>query len=240
MHTFEYSFKDTVIQLSVPGLSALLQHHASENIQELLHRDPAQRPNAATASRIFSAYCSLLSISTMQAVIASRSYPSYHEWKEVATKNVVEHDMLNQFAAVYEMKGNHSVATAIRRELIHRVQVPAEYWKSGDFDTVIHIYEDAVEKEPLDFWLWHRLYEAHVVKGGLDGAIAACRQGKFNYPNNPCPAMELPNLYAAKGDYSRAISTYMFLPRDWQGWSHMENVLSRAVMSETINHLGRR
>jgi tetratricopeptide (TPR) repeat protein len=243
MHTFEYSFKDTVIQLSVPDLTAFLQHHAAENIQELLHRDHEQRPSAATASQTFSAYCSLLSISSMQSIVASQSYPSYQEWKEVANNHVNEQEMLNQLAAVYEIKGNHGVATAIRREFIHRVA--AEYWISGDVDTVIHIYEDAVEKEPLDFWLWHRLYEAHFANDGLDGAIAACKQGKVNYPNNPCPVMELCNLYAARGDYDSAISTYMDLASDWEGWSHMENVLSRAMMSEpgnkpeVINDLGR-
>jgi hypothetical protein len=241
MDTFEYSFKDTGIQLSVPELSAFLQHHASENIRELLHRDHEQRPDAATAGQIFSAYCSLLSIPAVQAIVESQLYPSYREWKEVANCHVEQHEILNQLAAVYEMKGNHSVATAIQRESIHRLTV--EYGKNDDKG--VHIYEDAVEREPLNFWLWHRLYEVHVTNDGLDGAIAACKQGKVNYPNNPCPVMELCNLYAARGDYDSAISTYMDLASDWEGWSHMENVLSRAMMSEpgnkpeVINDLGR-
>jgi tetratricopeptide (TPR) repeat protein len=172
----------------------------------------------------------------MQTIVASQSYPSYQEWKEVANSHVDEHEILNQLAAVYERKGNHGVATAIRREFVHRLA--AEYWEIGEFDAVVHIYEDAVEKDPLDFWLWHRLYEAHVAKDGIDGAIRACMKGTIKYPNNPCPAMELPNLYAAKGNYYSAISTCKYLTSDWEGWSHMENVLSRAMMSEPLTPLG--
>jgi serine/threonine protein kinase len=231
-HIWEYSLKDSVIQLSLPELSPFLQHHASENIQELLHKDREQRPNATTASRVFSTYCWTLRMSTMALIVESHSYPSYQEWKDVANSHLDEYGFLNKLAAAYEKKGNPGVGMAIRRESLHQPRIKyhrlaAKYWKGKNFDSLILLYEDAVDKEPLDLWLWHHLFEAHVGKDGVDRAIAVCKNG--NYDNNPCPVMVLISLYAANGDYKNAISTYMDLWSNWEVWSQMENVLSKAM-----------
>jgi serine/threonine protein kinase len=226
-HIFEYSVEDSIIQLSVPDLSPFLQHHASENIQELLHRDHRQRPNASTASRVFSTYCWTLRMSSMALIVESPSYPSYQEWKEVANSDVTEHSFLTQLVDVCEKGGNPSAAMVIRRDFFHLLA--ATYWEGKNFDSLILLYEDAVDKEPLDLWLWHHLFEAHVGKDGVDRAIAVCKNGMRNHDNNPCPVMVLISLYAAKGDYEKAITTYMDLSSDWKGWSQMENVLSKAM-----------
>jgi serine/threonine protein kinase len=250
-HTFEYSTEDSVIQFSVPDLSAFLQHHASENIQELLHRDRERRPNATSASQMFSTYCWILSMSRMQTIVDSELYPSYQEWKQLAKSHPDQHDFLNQVADMYERNGNCSVAIDIRQDLIRLGlnRLATEYWERGNYNALIHIYEDAIDEEPLDFWHWHYLFEAHIAKDGFDGAIAACKQGITKHPDNPCPMMELTNLYTAKGDYHMAITIYMGLSSDWKGWSQLENVLSKAMNEnlsllhnkmEAMNGLGRR
>ena len=50
----QYAMSTSPLPIHVPFSSALVQHHVSENIRELLHRDPSKRPRAATVCRLFS------------------------------------------------------------------------------------------------------------------------------------------------------------------------------------------
>jgi tetratricopeptide (TPR) repeat protein len=181
---------------------------------------------------------------TRQAIVESHSYPSYQEWKEVANSDLTEYSFLNQLADVFGKKAGPEVGMAIRREFFHQPHIKydrlaAKYWERNDFDSLILLYQDAVKKEPLDIWLWHHLCEAHVEKDGVDRAIAACENGILKYVDNPCPVMVSISLYAAKSNYKKAISTYRDLSSAWEGWSQMENVLSKA-MNETLLPLDNR
>ena len=76
---------------------------------------------------------------------------------------------------------------------------------------IVVLYKDAIEKEPLNYWLWHNLCKLLVQRDDLDEAIRTCQLGIEMSEDNPSPLMELSNLYALKGDYGTAINTSMKL-----------------------------
>jgi len=77
-----------------------------------------------------------------------------------------------------------------------------------DKDLSIQMYQDAIDKEPFNYWLWHNLCRLYAVNHDLDGAIQACLLGIEKSTTNPSPRMELSSLYAAKGDYRNAVMIY--------------------------------
>jgi serine/threonine protein kinase len=78
-------------------------------------------------------------------------------------------------------------------------------------DHAIQECQSAVDKEPLNYWLWHDLSRLYVAKNDINGAIQACLLGIEKSATNPSPLMELSNLYAANGDYKSAILASMKL-----------------------------
>src|SRR5215471_7883687 len=66
-------------------------------------------------------------------------------------------------------------------------------------DDHIRILQGAINKEPLNYWLWHNLCGLYAAANNLDAAIHACKLGIETSSSNPSPLMELTNLYAAKG-----------------------------------------
>jgi hypothetical protein len=79
----QYDFTNSVLQVSIPSLSTLLQHHVSESIRELLHRDPQQRPSAFSVQGIFTSYVQLLNLPLSEDLLKAQSYPLYVEWKQL-------------------------------------------------------------------------------------------------------------------------------------------------------------
>jgi predicted Zn-dependent protease len=69
----------------------------------------------------------------------------------------------------------------------------------------INKLREAIENNLHNFWLWYGLCKAHLLKGDLDGAVAACEAGLERIPENPAQMTQLQNLYAAKGKYGEAI-----------------------------------
>ena len=84
--------------------------------------------------------------------------------------------------------------------------VQTEEGMSND-DHRIRMLQDAIDKEPLNYWLWHNLCGLYCTMDNLDGAIHACELGIQKSRADPSPLMELTNLYAAKGDYKAATTT---------------------------------
>jgi tetratricopeptide (TPR) repeat protein len=95
-------------------------------------------------------------------------------------------------------------------ELSDKSSVALEQDTSDDIHS-IQIWQDAIDKEPLNYWLWRDLCRGYASMNNLDGAILACQLGIKKSRANPSPLMELTNLYAAKGDYKAAIITGMQL-----------------------------
>src|SRR5271169_6064378 len=67
-----------------------------------------------------------------------------------------------------------------------------------DVDCSIRMLQDAIDKEPLNYWLWHNLCTLYAATNNLDEAILVCERGIKNSDANPSPLMELTNLYAAR------------------------------------------
>jgi tetratricopeptide (TPR) repeat protein len=73
------------------------------------------------------------------------------------------------------------------------------------------MWKDAIDKEPLNYWLWHNICREYAEINNLNEAIHLCELTIKKFDANPSPLMELTNLYAAKGDYKAAITTGMQL-----------------------------
>jgi tetratricopeptide (TPR) repeat protein len=85
------------------------------------------------------------------------------------------------------------------------------YTTKRQYNQGIESYRDAIDKEPLNYWLWYNLARAYAAANNLDGAIQACELGIDKSGADPSPLMELTNLYTAKGDYKAAIMIGMRL-----------------------------
>jgi serine/threonine protein kinase len=85
------------------------------------------------------------------------------------------------------------------------IGLPLVFECASDKEHSICMFQDAIEKEPLNYWLWHDLCRLYAAMNDLDGAIQACELGIKKYSAYPSPLMELTNLYAANGDYKGAI-----------------------------------
>jgi len=81
---------------------------------------------------------------------------------------------------------------------------PNEEGKSDDYN--FRLYQDAIDKEALNYWFWHGLCKLYVAKNDLDGVIQSCELGIKKFSTSPSPLMQLGNLYAAKGYYTSAMN----------------------------------
>lgn len=77
------------------------------------------------------------------------------------------------------------------------------------YNQAVEKYQDAINKDPMNYWLWHNLCKVRIARDDLEGAISGCEVGADKFPNSPAPIMMLSNLYAAKGDYTTAVTKAM-------------------------------
>jgi serine/threonine protein kinase len=130
----------------------------------------------------------------------------YPGTSETSTSSLLEDNRLNTFDEA-------SIAPVVTRNLllgdnggigISIEPVSGNQTNEYSLDN-IRISEEAIDKEPLNYWLWHNLCSLYIGMDNLDGAIQACELRIKESDSNPSPLMELTNLYAAKGDYKTAI-----------------------------------
>ena len=74
---------------------------------------------------------------------------------------------------------------------------------------VMEIYRAAINSDPMNYWSWYHLCVKLVGQNQIDEAIALCKSGTIEFPKSPSPLLMLSGLYAAKGNYTEAISTSM-------------------------------
>lgn len=82
------------------------------------------------------------------------------------------------------------------------------YLANEDYDEAIRMYEDAIKRDPMNYWLWHGLCEIFVEHYGIWAAVEACKTGMEWCPTTPSPLLVLSNLYAAMGEYENAIEIW--------------------------------
>jgi hypothetical protein len=80
---------------------------------------------------------------------------------------------------------------------------------------------DAIDKEPLNYWLWHELCRYYASKNDLNGAIQACKLQSEKSSTNPSPLMALSNLYAAKTEFKAAVASNDKLAEIRPTWIHL-------------------
>ena len=195
----------------------------SQSIHDLLHRDWNQRPSASTVCLIFLGYSQFLDLGIAQTLVYAESFPSYSEWKSLVVCHSHEPQLLLHLANAYQEKGESGAARAIRQSLPHDddgqtlettlnefgvLDSLTSYADKGDRLAGVRMCEAAVEEQPMNFWLWHKLCQLHIAGKDFDSAIMACNQANTKFPINPSPVLALCGVYSTKGDYRQAIELY--------------------------------
>jgi serine/threonine protein kinase len=284
----------TVLRVRSYSSSRFLQHHVSESIYDLLHRDPEQRPRASNSSHLFSSYCRILELPSAEQLVDAQSYPSYLEWKQVAENCPFEPRLLYQLIERYDCKGARDLAAILMKDLVQKYvshgkliktraisskaksdedkeqgvimdKLGYELMEKGEYDhatlvyealinedpsnllprknladlyilkddhiSALQQYEIIVKLEPTNFWIWRSLCDIHVKRKDLAEVINVCKHAMIELPTNLSPVLVLINLYSAKGDYTRAIATYMELFPSHNGKKQ------KLISAEVINNL---
>lgn len=219
----------TLPEITLPSSSKFWQDHVSAVREELLQIEPQNRPRAAEMSQLFRSYCEILDRPKIHALITNSSYPSLSEWKTVVGSPPLERDF--RLAEHYEKMRDQSTATALRQQLILtlRNEAVTESTESTDHmehislknrlqpflfpnataKEVLRLIMEAIEADPMDYWLWHIICQINLLRKDIDAAFAACKSGAAKFPTCPSPLMELSNLQAMIGQYSEAIQTQL-------------------------------
>ena len=107
-------------------------------------------------------------------------------------------DLLDEFSRNFHLLSSDDGGMDLSIEPAAEVQMEDH---TSDDDRSIRMLQDAIEKEPLNYWLWHNLCRLYAATNNLDGAIHACELGIKKSGANLSPLMELTNFYVAKSDY---------------------------------------
>jgi len=222
---------------SVPFATAtsyppFFESHITDNVRRLLARAPQDRPSAAESRKVFEFHCQFLSLENVQKIIPVTKYLSYDDWKAIAerhesSRNERLYTLVNTLAKI----GEHSAANSLKRRLVlqdaKRIfeRKRAEGFggsltdcaadvltEKKDYAGAIAIYNEAIEREPENFWLWHGMYRVHMEHRGVENAITRCRAAVIDTVssgtrNLPC-LLELGCLYAVAGEFEKSMATF--------------------------------
>jgi serine/threonine protein kinase len=221
----EYFLKGEDLFIPLSASNGFFKNLIYGAVNDLLSRDWNQRPAASSVCLMFLACSRLLDLPIMYALNASRSYPSYAEWKGLVENHPNELDFLSELATLYERIGEASLAVALQQAADSRTNWGQERtWSEGPGDSIVKaelisekagdggalkLLETAVQLDADNFWSWHNLCDAYVGMGDCDAAIRVCNQEITRFPSNPWPVLALANAYAVKGEYHEAISVHM-------------------------------
>jgi Protein kinase domain len=132
------------------------QHHISEFLRDLLHKDAELRPNAESASGIISGYAHLSDFGDSNLLPANEVYVSYPEYKRTACSR--HEDRLQFLLKVLRITDRHvdpEVVTVYGRDLEHRIYHDELY-----YDELVYGYGRA--ERPARQW-WLRLVDEMII-----------------------------------------------------------------------------
>jgi hypothetical protein len=120
-HVKQFDLTDSELQISVTTSSRFLNHHVSENIRDLLQRDPKLRPRTSELCPLFDSYSSILSFTCAQSLTDSPTYLEYTKWKELVRESA-PHKLLFQSALATALNEEVSgtLAITLKNEMIQR------------------------------------------------------------------------------------------------------------------------
>lgn len=146
----DYKITDRVLLIPTPSTPKFLQHHVTENIQGLLHRDPKQRPSASTLARMFTYYSQFLDCVVAQDIVEIPSYPSYLEWVELSAKPLSEFGLLYRLTMMYMKRDEEDMAIFLLKDITRRIESEAGFAKQNFANADVDIlwdFGDALRKK---------------------------------------------------------------------------------------------
>lgn len=224
---------DTKSDLQIPAVlgTNFWQHHVSETIKELLHKDRQQRPSASTVHRIFTSYLLISRVPDVN-VSAVLSFPSYSELRQLVDEHPTDHHFLFHLAELYERKGEHFVGTELLKMMVRT------FWSNSNqtlkdeshkniskVDTLLKFeaalvgqsrYENAItilaRMIELDIGpdppsLKKRIADLYILNGDLNAAQRHLEDVVRIQPTKVLPWWDLCQLFLKRDDYSGAIAT---------------------------------
>ena len=215
---YQYFTHDLFPRPSVLPVPEFFLHHLNES---LLNKTAALRPTANEAHLTFQFSCRFLHLPVFQLLVDIRPHIPYSQWKTLADASLSERDILLQIARLYEEMGEMEVAAVVRREWMYLdlgeigskendvIDLDGSDLNDGNYRPTIQQLERLIKLNPHDLRLWNRLCQIHIINGNDHRAITFCKKGMQELRSNPSPFLALSNIYARKGEYDKAMLSFM-------------------------------
>jgi hypothetical protein len=237
----DYYVSDSVLEITVPGLSTTFQTHLSAVTDELLQRDYKKRPSASRLRWLFSSY---FMATTLSVAAKGRTrdipLPVYQTWKDTVGGCETLYEFGSRFVQYFKSTGDCDCAIIACVLVIAQGSSVGEkladelddlYTIKGNKNTAIAGWRRFTEMFPLQEWPHQHLTAACQSKGGDVLAREIWRQLCLTQPNNT----------VFKTRYSECIAR-MYLVEgklDWaiilQGRLASQNLKERRYMVELTN-----
>jgi serine/threonine protein kinase len=199
------------LSISLSQLPPFLQHHVRCNIRELLHRNYLQRPSASSALEGFQSYCRFLDLPDVHEFVNAEKFPEYRVWKTLTLNQRWDDLTIEILTDAFGPTQDHHppITEAAPAEIDRKSTSWLQTCLTAESSRFREVILTALIQEPMNFWLWYQISLMCIVRKEFNEGIAICKQGKIRYLGNPFPAMALNCIYAASGQFSRAVEVYM-------------------------------
>ena len=194
----------------------MLLAHFRNMTEELLHRDPQQRPRIASLTSIFHLY-PYLHQSAEHVLEETESVPSSLQWKDMVNNSPNQTQTLARLADWFRVKKEFRAAINISKEVIKQnaddmkfiLSLRGDFTKIGDCDVAITGWIELLTHHPSSVNLQQELATACKLKGNVPFEVLVWKRLVTAYPND----VALATLYAdavikamgLDGDRNRAI-----------------------------------
>lgn len=223
--------KNSIMEINLTSTSEFLQHHVSESLRALLHREPKKRPSASLVSRLFSSYRQIFELPSAQGLYVAPLYPLFQQWQQTIDSYVSKPKIISQLALakLFEYHDNRSLAQSLRDDMIQAYidsdqrQTKPSRTLNGDpkleslhnlgklltshglDDEALVVYEKLLNSYPDDLNAFIRLAELYTKKKQDDQALHLYRTATKTHPRNFWSWRNLCNYYVERDDYHGAI-----------------------------------
>jgi serine/threonine protein kinase len=208
----EYYLSTAALEMSILELPSILQCHFQDMIQELLHKNPQQRPRAAYLLPFFESY-PFLHLSVAHIVDEAQSIPSYLVWKRMVENSTPQASTLARLACWYRARRELKAAIQISKHLVNRNpddkkarrRLKDDYKKLGDWDAAIAGWLDLVADHPSNENIQRELASTCKKKSNIQFEMSVWKQLTATYPSHSNLAIAYTDsvIKAAKGGGDR-------------------------------------
>ena len=111
----KYAESDSDLSVPLPpDFPPFFEHHVSATIVHLLHRNPTERPNAASCGIILSIYSHFMERFKAEAHRSAAWFPSYGNWIQLLSESVDEEGFFKLLSNMYYMNKENTIADLIK------------------------------------------------------------------------------------------------------------------------------